>query len=203
MISIIDYGIGNLGSIFNMLKYVNIPAIITSDPKVISSSSHLILPGVGSFDNGMKKLMEMDLLTVLHHEVKNNQKPVLGICLGAQLMLESSEEGILPGLCWINGKCVKFNSSNGVKIPHMGWNTLHKINDRELFNEMPLYPPRFYFVHSFHFTVKSESEISATTIYGNEFISAFRKDNVIGLQFHPEKSHKFGMQVLSNFYKLK
>jgi imidazole glycerol-phosphate synthase subunit HisH len=203
MICIIDYGLGNVGSILNMCKHLGIPATLSHKEEVIRSSSHLILPGVGTFDTGMQNLNNLGLQSILSEEVTENGKHVLGICLGAQLMLDSSDEGMMAGLGWIKGKCTKFETRDGLKVPHMGWNSITVKKDENLFNGMPYYPPRFYFVHSYHFCLKDESDILTTTLYGNEFISGFRKGNITGLQFHPEKSHKFGMQFLLNFSSIK
>jgi len=185
-----------------MFKFLGIEAVASNNPGVIHSATHLVLPGVGSFDNAINKLEENDLIDVLDREVLIDCKPILGICLGAQLMMHSSTEGTLPGLGWVKGTCVQFDASSGIKVPHMGWNTLNRIHDSTLFYALPNNPPRFYFVHSYYFSLEIESEIASTTIYGNEFISSFRKANIYGVQFHPEKSHKFGMQVLLNFSKV-
>jgi glutamine amidotransferase len=202
LVAIINYGVGNVGSILNMFKYIGVTAIATFNPEEIHSATHLVLPGVGSFDNGISSLEEKNLPAILNREVLANQKPILGICLGAQLMMQSSTEGSQKGLGWISGTCIQFDAASGIKVPHMGWNTLYKIHDNSLFAGLPHHPPRFYFVHSFYFSLEVESEIAASTVYGNEFTSAFRRDNIYGEQFHPEKSHKFGMQVLLNFSKV-
>ncbi len=185
-----------------MFKYLGLPAVSSSDPEVIHSATHLVLPGVGSFDNGINKLEEKNLMEVLNREVLDDNKPILGICLGAQLMIDSSTEGSRPGLGWIRGKCIEFDTASGIKIPHMGWNTLERIYESSLFACLPHHPPRFYFVHTYYFNLNNESDIAATTIYGKEFTSSFRKGNIYGVQFHPEKSHKFGMQVLLNFSRV-
>lgn len=203
MICIIDYGLGNVGSIMNMCKHIGAHAVISSDKDVIRSASHLVLPGVGAFDSGIRNIKEHKLEEVLNEEVIEKGKPVLGVCLGAQLMLRSSEEGRLDGLKWIDGKAVRFNGSNGIKIPHMGWNNLTTIYDTTLFEGMPETPPRFYFVHSYYFSLENKENIAAITRYGSEFPSAFRKNNIFGVQFHPEKSHRFGMQLLLNFSRIK
>lgn len=202
MICIVDYGVGNLGSIHNMCKYAGIPSIISSEEDVIRSASHLLLPGVGSFDTGIKKLQQNNLKMILETEVLKGNKPILGLCLGAQLMLESSKEGEFMGLGWIKGECVGFDTTHPIKVPHMGWNNLTEIYEDTLFRNMPSYPPRFYFVHSYHFALTDSKDIAATTTYGSEFASAFRKSNIFGVQFHPEKSHKFGMQLLLNFARM-
>ncbi|HAX92677.1 MAG TPA: imidazole glycerol phosphate synthase subunit HisH [Bacteroidales bacterium] len=202
MICIIDYGLGNLGSIFNMLRYAEIPSVISSEKSVISAASHLILPGVGSFDTGMDNINKRDLRVILDIEVLEKKKPVLGLCLGAQLMLESSAEGEHRGLGWLKGSCVRFSSSNGIKVPHMGWNTIDISGEPELFRNMPSYSPRFYFVHTYYFSLSEARQVIGQTEYGMKFSSAFRSDNIFGVQFHPEKSHKFGLQLLKNFYSI-
>jgi imidazole glycerol-phosphate synthase subunit HisH len=199
MICIIDYGLGNVGSILNMCKHIGVHAVISSEKDVIHSASHLLLPGVGAFDSGIRNIKEQKLEEMLTEEVVVKGKPVLGICLGAQLMLGASEEGQLAGLNWIDGKAVRFDGSYGLKIPHMGWNSLTTIYDTALFEGMPETPPRFYFVHSYYFNLVNKENIAAISLYGSEFPSAFRKNNIFGVQFHPEKSHRFGMQLLLNF----
>jgi imidazole glycerol-phosphate synthase subunit HisH len=202
MLCVIDYGLGNVGSILNMCKHLGIPAVLSSDKEVIRDATHLLLPGVGSYDTGMQNLKTRGLEGILSEEVLIRKKPVLGVCLGAQLMLESGTEGIMPGLGWVEGSCIRFDNKQGIKVPHMGWNSLDVKDEEKLFEGMPYYPPRFYFVHSYHFCMKDSSDIMATTTYGGEFTSAFRKNNILGVQFHPEKSHRFGMQLLLNFIKI-
>lgn len=200
MITIIDYRTGNLGSIQNILKRIGEESIVTSDKKVIEAATKIILPGVGSFDTGMKNLEELGLTGVLNKKALEDKTPVLGICLGMQLLSQNSEEGILPGLGWINAKTKRFNfaDTREYKSPHMGWNYVKLCKGSKLFKDM--YPDaRFYFVHSFYLQTDDESETLTTTTYESEFVSAVEKDNVLGVQFHPEKSHKFGMKLLKNF----
>ncbi len=203
MITIVDYGLGNLGSIKNMLKKIGVRADVTDDHDKILEADKLILPGVGAFDDGMKNLDSKGLIEILNQKVIQEKTPILGICLGMQLMTEGSEEGKLPGLGWIEGSAKKFSSqSNGerIRIPHMGWNILQPSNGSEHtifksdFEEL-----RFYFVHSYYVNIKNQEENAGLTEYGQKFVSAFKKDNIIGMQFHPEKSHKFGMSILKNF----
>ena len=204
MIIIIDYGMGNLGSILNMLKKIGAEAIISSSPQDISRADKLILPGVGAFDAGLKNLDERGLIPVLQNLVIKKKIPILGICLGMQLMTKSSEEGSRPGLGWIDATTVRFKcgkEEQNLKIPHMGWNVIQWRKESVLFKDMPE-EPRFYFVHSYHAVCNDKEDILATTNYGYDFVSAFQKGNIIGVQFHPEKSHKFGMQVLRNFIGL-
>jgi len=198
VIVIIDYGMGNLGSIQNMLRKVGAKVVISGKPDVIASADKLILPGVGSFDNGMSKLKELGLLTVLHQKVVAEKTPILGICLGMQLMTKSSEEGLTKGLGWINADTVRFTfSSNVYRVPHMGWNTIAAVRQSKLMSDLGD-EPRFYFAHSYHVRCSDDAVVLARTTYAHEFISAIEHQNIAGVQFHPEKSHKYGMQLLSN-----
>jgi glutamine amidotransferase len=205
MIVVIDYGMGNLGSIMNMLKKVEAKAICSSNIADIEKAEKLILPGIGSFDAGMKNLSDFGLIPVLNHKVIENKTPILSICLGMQLLTKRSEEGDLPGLGWIDAETVrfKFDDIPGVrnKVPHMGWNNIEIVKKSGLFDEM--FPePRFYFVHSYHVRCNNETDILTRTFYGYDFVSSLLRNNIAGVQFHPEKSHKFGMKLLSNFTRL-
>ena len=197
MITIIDYGMGNLGSIANMIKKVGHKSIITSDIEEIKKARKLILPGVGAFDNGMKHLKDSDLIEVLNKKVLIEKTPILGICLGMQLMTNSSEEGNINGLGWVDAQAKKFVSDE-LKIPHMGWNIVKHKKTSKLFDENGT-EKRFYFVHSYCVSCNNKDDILTTTPYGHDFISSFEKENIIGVQFHPEKSHKFGMNLIRNF----
>jgi glutamine amidotransferase len=205
MITIIDYGMGNLGSIANMLKKIGAEAVISSDLSVIGRADKLILPGVGAFDSGMKKLHERGLPEILSEKVIAEKTPILGICLGMQLMTKRSEEGSLPGLGWIDAETIRFRfgveGNEDLRVPHMGWNTVHPAGEGELFRGMTD-ELRFYFVHSFHLVCNDENDIAARTHYGYNFVSAVRRGNIMGVQFHPEKSHKFGMRLLKNFVEI-
>ncbi|WKZ19219.1 MAG: imidazole glycerol phosphate synthase subunit HisH [Candidatus Jettenia sp. CY-1] len=197
MIVLINYGMGNNGSILNMLKKIGIDAIISSHVDDIKKAHKLILPGVGAFDNGMKNLNNLDLTPILHEKVMRDKTPILGICLGMQLLTQKSEEGSLPGLGWIDAQTIKFNHSE-LKIPHMGWNTITVYKQSALFREI-YQEPKFYFVHSYHVMCSNENDILTKTFYGYEFVSSIQQENIIGVQFHPEKSHKYGMKLLKNF----
>lgn len=204
MIVIVDYGVGNLASVYNMLKRLGIKSTISSDASVIESASKLILPGVGSFDVGMRNLAQRGLIEVLGARVLTQGVPILGICLGMQLLSLSSEEGLLPGLGWINAHTRKFSASANeapIRIPHMGWNSV-AISDEScvLTRELPA-EPRFYFVHSYHVVCSNKGDVLGITHYGHAFTSMVHRRNIYGAQFHPEKSHKFGMALLSNFAK--
>ncbi|HXS38214.1 MAG TPA: imidazole glycerol phosphate synthase subunit HisH [Flavipsychrobacter sp.] len=201
MVCIIDYGLGNLGSLQNMLKRIDSSVIISSAKDDIAKADKLILPGVGTFDTGVTNLNSLGLIEILNDEVLEKKKKILGICLGAQLMLNSSEEGNEKGLSWVDGKVIRFNSSTGIKIPHMGWNDLQD-NKSELFNNMPESPARFYFVHSYHFLFENQDYSTSTVMYGHKFSASFNRDNIFGVQFHPEKSHQFGLNLLKNFIAL-
>ena len=200
MITIIDYKTGNLGSIQNILKKIGEDSVITSDKDEIDQATKLILPGVGTFDTGMKNLSALDLIDVLNKKVLVEKTPVLGICLGMQLLSSGSEEGLLSGLGWIDALTFRFQFKDTMeyKIPHMGWNFIKPMKNSRLFDNM--YPDaRFYFVHSYFIRANDKDDILASTAYEIEFTSAVEKGNILGVQFHPEKSHKFGMKLLKNF----
>ena len=203
MIAIINYGLGNLSSIQNMCKRLGIDAVITNDEEILNKASKLILPGVGHFKKGMENLHSSGLKTLLDKMVLEDKKPILGICLGAQLMTKHSEEGDVNGLGWVDAVTVKFdeNKINNHKIPHMGWTDIKTVDENPLWKNLPD-EPRFYFVHTYHFQFQEQDEISAMADYSYPFACAFHKKNIYGTQFHPEKSHKFGMKVLENFSKL-
>ncbi|MFW0743021.1 imidazole glycerol phosphate synthase subunit HisH [Aliarcobacter butzleri] len=197
MTVIIDYGLGNLGSIANMIKKVGHKSIITSDLEDIKNATKLILPGVGSFDNGMRNLAELGMIEILNQKVLIEKIPILGICLGMQLMTKSSEEGKLTGLGWLDAQTKKFVSDT-LKIPHMGWNLIKHEKSSHLFAECES-EKRFYFVHSYYVGCNNQEDILTDTNYTHDFVSSFEKENIVGVQFHPEKSHKFGMSLLKNF----
>lgn len=191
---------GNLGSMANMLKRIRIPAKISSDPGDIEAADKLILPGVGSFDHAMQKLQELDLIEVLNKKVVREKTPILGICLGMQLFTKTSEEGVHQGLGWMDAKTIKFNPIEGIslKIPHMGWDTLDIRKPHFLMQDTDS-NAMYYFVHSFYVVCNRSEDILSTSHYGYDFVASFAKDNIIGVQFHPEKSHKYGMKLLENF----
>jgi glutamine amidotransferase len=200
MVVIVDYGVGNLGSISNMLKRINIDAKISSNARDIQTSEKLILPGVGSFDYGMNCLRSRGLAEVMNDRVLKDGVPILGICLGMQLFAEKSEEGSVDGLGWIPGTVVKFNidKSSNLKVPHMGWADVLAVSPCRLFSDnVPT--PRFYFVHSFHYSCANPVCIKGVAVHSYEFPAVIEMENIVGVQFHPEKSHKYGMSVLKNF----
>ncbi len=201
MLVIVDYGMGNLGSIVNMLKRVGIAAILSSDTDVIAQAEKLILPGVGAFDNGMRNLNHMGLVDVLNQQVLECKIPILGICLGMQLLSQCSEEGQLSGLGWLDAETIRFRfdgTHDSLKVPHMGWNTVHTRSSHPLLSGLEE-NNRFYFVHSYHMRCIPESAVLGETEYGGLFTSVVACENIVGVQFHPEKSHKFGMRLLQNF----
>jgi glutamine amidotransferase len=204
MIAIVDLGIGNISSIGNIIKKTEGDFFICRNHKELSNSTKIILPGVGSFDHGVNGLIKGNWIDALNESVLNEKKKVLGICLGMQLMCKNSEEGELAGLGWLDAAVRRFDFKDvegNLKIPHMGWNTvfLEKKNDLILLSEEE---KRFYFVHSYHVVCHDKSDILATSRYGYDFTSAFNKENIYGAQFHPEKSHRFGMELIKNFIAL-
>lgn len=201
MITVIDYQTGNIGSIVKMIKKAGGEAVFSSDLEQIETAEKLILPGVGSFDIGMQKLTELGFVDVLKRRVIKDKIPILGICLGMQLLAERSEEGALPGLGFINGYVVKFrfNSINAnLRIPHMGWNSVNIKKESPLFYDM-YENPVFYFVHSYHVVCNNPEDVLSTTNYGYDFVSSLQRKNIFGTQFHPEKSHKYGLRLIKNF----
>jgi len=201
MINIVDYGIGNLKSILNILNYIGVNSRISNSIEDIRNADKLILPGVGHFKTGMKNLIHSNLIDTLNEEVLAKKKNILGICLGMQLMTKHSEEGDCDGLGWIDATTKKFQLSEPLKVPHMGWNNVNYKKDTAL-NKNISKEPRHYFVHSYFVDCNNKEDVLATTLYGNEFVSAFQHKNIYGVQFHPEKSHKYGMELLRNFNQL-
>lgn len=204
MIAVIDYGMGNIGSIRNMLSKIGVDVTVISDPDAIAAATRIILPGVGSFDHAMAKLRDMSLIEPLTARVIEDGVPFLGICLGMQLLTSGSDEGDLPGLGWVAGRTRRFDFQDlptTLPVPHMGWNTVQESqSDHRLLADLPN-DARFYFVHSYYVECDSPVDIVATTEYGIRFASVIGRRNIAGVQFHPEKSHRFGMKVLSSFVK--
>jgi len=203
MITIVNYGVGNLASVQNILKKIGVVSRISSEEKDILEAEKLILPGVGAFDNCAHKLAESGLTAALNKQVLIEKTPVLGICVGMQLMLSKSEEGSTSGLNWIPGKVQKFDATRmpaSLKIPHMGWTEVIERKETPLLRDMHDLP-RFYFVHSYHAVPEDTNHELLSAEYGYEFTAAVQRDNIIGVQFHPEKSHRFGMKLLENFAK--
>lgn len=201
MIGIVDYDVCNVGSIMNMFKRVGAQSGLVSTEAEVAAAKALVLPGVGSFDAGMSCLRERGLVDVLHRKAVIERVPVLGICLGAQLMTKGSEEGRLPGLEFFDATVKKFRfDDTRLKIPHVGWNAVVPLRTDSLFSGFEA-TPRFYFVHSFFIECANERDVLARTDYGGMFTSAIQRGNIAAVQFHPEKSHKFGMQLLASFAK--
>jgi glutamine amidotransferase len=201
MIVIINYGLGNLGSIANMLRKIGVGAQVSSEVSAIEKADKLILPGVGAFDRGITNLKEENLLPILNKKVLEDKTPILGICLGMQLMGKGSEEGSQPGLGWLDAEIVRFQlnrENSSLRIPHMGWNMLNIVRSHPIFMGLEQ-ENRFYFVHSFHMICTKEENILAKSQYGYSFAAVAGYANIIGVQFHPEKSHRFGMRLLKNF----
>jgi glutamine amidotransferase len=204
MVVIVDYGLGNLGSISNMLKKIGADSTVTASASEIERAGLLVLPGVGAFDQGMANLRNRGLVDPLNRSVLERRVPILGICLGMQLFCDGSDEGQLPGLGWIPGRGVRFGwppTEGALKVPHMGWN--------EVAFELacPLAAglqeqARFYFVHSYHVVCRDVADVAARATYGFAFTAAVQHGNILGVQFHPEKSHRYGMQLLRNFCAL-
>ncbi len=202
MITIVNYGMGNLGSLANMLKHLGVPAAIVSDPDVIAGAQRLILPGVGAFDAAMSRIAAVTgLREVLEVKAHRERIPVLGVCLGMQLLTGGSDEGVLPGLGWIAGRTHRFPKGEGIKVPHMGWNVATPALESLLTRGVGP-SPRYYFVHSYFVQVENPAHSVMRSRHGVEFDAAVAKDNVFGVQFHPEKSHRFGMAILQNFAEL-
>lgn len=201
MLIIVDYGMGNIGSLQNMFKKIGVDAISSSDPDIICKASHLVLPGVGSYDTALHKIDNIvGLMQVLNNLAMVLKIPILGICLGMQLIVCDSEEGKLPGLNWIPGHVYKFPNINNLKVPHMGWNNVNLSRDTSLINKID--SMRYYFVHSYYVKVDNDNDSIMKTTYGITFDSAINRDNIFGVQFHPEKSHRYGIELLTNFSKL-
>lgn len=196
---IIDYGMGNLGSISNMLKYIGADSMITSDHNIIENAEKIILPGVGHFDRAMNNINELKLIEILRKKSLVDKVPFLGICLGMQLMCRHSEEGNKDGLGLIKADVINFNLDREYKVPHMGWNLIEPNNENKILENLDS-KSRFYFVHSYFVKADDESNVLTYTNYGHKFASGItNNENIFGVQFHPEKSHKYGVTLFKNF----
>lgn len=201
MIAIVDYGIGNLGSIQNIIRHVGGKAEITRDASVLAEATGLVIPGVGSFDACMRALRGSGLLPAIEERALRSRVPVLGVCVGMQMMAGGSEEGSEPGLGWFRATCRRFPADGSVKVPHMGWSTVSARVGSVLFAQ-PGHDRRFYFVHSYHVVCEEAEDVEALAHYGLPFVAAIARGNVMGVQFHPEKSHQHGMQLFRNFLQI-
>ena len=200
MVHIVNYGVGNLASIYNMLKKIGVEAKITQDSAELQSSSRIILPGIGAFDHCMQQFNASGLRPIVEEKALNSNIPVLGVCVGCQMLMEQSEEGKEKGLGWIKGKVVRFNKDKlpaEYKIPHMSWSDVQPTQGQPLYRDLD--NPRFYFVHSYHIEAADPTLVTATAEYGYRFVASVGKQNIQGVQFHPEKSHRFGMKIYQNF----
>ncbi|MDG2061504.1 MAG: imidazole glycerol phosphate synthase subunit HisH [SAR86 cluster bacterium] len=202
-IAVIDYGMGNLHSVKKALNYLNVDPIITSTKIDIDSADKIILVGVGHFKKALENLRSLNIIDALNDAVLIRKKPILGICLGMQLMAKKSEEGNIEGLGWIDGEIKKFEVKNSLKykVPHIGWNNIEITQDSPLMKDIKN-NTEFYFVHSYHFVTKNKKYIVNETKYEDRFISAFQDDNIFGVQYHPEKSHDHGKTLLKNFIEI-
>jgi len=199
VIVIVDYGMGNLRSILNKFERMDVEAKISADPGDIERADKLILPGVGAFDAAMQNLRQRNLIPVLEKKVLQEKTPILGICLGMQLFSRHSEEGNVDGLGWIDARTIRFQSNgNGLKVPHMGWNSITVNGGSHLLDGLET-GSRFYFVHSYHVCCDDPADRLATTNYGIDFTSMVQHGNILGAQFHPERSHRYGAKLLENF----
>ena len=202
MIVIVDYGMGNLRSVQKAFERIRVPVNISANIDEILNAEKLVLPGVGHFEQGVSNLKDSGLFDALNQVVIEKKIPILGICLGMQLMTNFSEEGNCEGFGWIKGKTKRFSfQGNGLKIPHMGWNNLSIKKTDSIYNGITA-DNFFYFVHSYYVTCDNEADVLTETNYGNKFVSSFNKDKIFGCQFHPEKSHDSGLQILKSFAEM-
>lgn len=201
MIAIVNYNMGNLRSVEKAVLRLGFDCVITNAEAEIRSADKIILPGVGHFGRGMEELGKLGLVNTLNELVLEQKKPILGICLGMQLMTSHSQEGDVDGLGWLEAETLHFELSAPQRVPHIGWNTVNQAGDSMIYEGIED-DAEFYFVHSYYVRSSNPSIVSSTTEYGHSFDSGFAKDNIYGFQFHPEKSHGQGLQLLNNFLKL-
>jgi glutamine amidotransferase len=200
MITLVDYGLGNIQAFANIYRRLNLPCRVAKTAQELAGAERLILPGVGSFDWAMHRLEASGMRKALDDLVLNDRRPVLGICVGMQMMARRSDEGEMSGLGWIDAEVKRFDEGRfhqRTHLPHMGWNDVIPLDSETLF--MGLHSPRFYFLHSYYFAPINPSQTLATTDYNGVFTSAARNNHIFGVQFHPEKSHEWGVQLLKNF----
>lgn len=201
MIAIIDYGMGNVRSVFNAVEYTGHDAVITADQEIIDQATHLILPGVGAFGDAISNLRKRNLVAILEEQVLQKGKPFLGICLGMQILgVSSDEHGSYNGLGWINARVQKFElESSRLKVPHVGWNEIQPLADHPIFLNLTAGQHTFYFAHSYHIVDENDKYTLATCEYGYPFAAVAGHENIIATQFHPEKSQDNGIQIITNF----
>jgi len=205
VIHIIDYGVGNIQAFLNLFKRLGVDARRSDTPESIADATHLILPGVGHFDHAMKLFNDSGMRTSLEDLVLGRDVPVLGICVGMQMLAEGSDEGLIPGLNWIPGRVRAFaknDRSTNLPMPHMGWNDLRYKEDAALFSRGFEVAPQFYFLHSYYFDAQEKSDVVATAHYGVDFDAVVSRGHIHGMQCHPEKSHRWGEQLLKNFSEI-
>lgn len=200
MVVIVDYGMGNIHSLRRIFISLKLPVVVSHKVKDIEQASHIILPGVGHFGRAMDELKQRGLIDALNQVVLGDKKPILGICLGMQLMTASSEEGDSEGLGWFSSKTTKIIGENPIqfKVPHLGWNTLHTTKAHPILQGVPS-QSEMYFVHAYAVDKADEEQVLCTTTYEKEFVSGLVSENILGVQFHPEKSHAIGQRILANF----
>lgn len=200
MITIVDYGVGNIAAVLNMFDYLGVEARATGDSAEIAAARKLVLPGVGAFDKAMRTLRERGLIGALNHAVLERRAPVLGVCLGMQLLARRSEEGVEAGLGWLDAdvRRIRTDGDHRIKVPHIGWSEIETTGNSSLFPRGDA-PERFYFVHSFHAVCDRAEDVAARIDYGGPLVCAVVRGNIHGAQFHPEKSHRFGMRLLRDY----
>ncbi len=201
MIAVIDYDIGNISAVVNMMMKIGKKCYATSKAEEIKKADYIILPGNGAYDSCIKNLRGSGLIPIIEEQIFTRCIPLLGICVGAQMLGNNSSEGVEAGLGWIDMDVKRFPSTESLRIPHMGWNNIATLKSNHQLS-MNMHDSRFYFVHSYYMSPKNADEILFTTHYGITFASAVAKKNIIGVQFHPEKSHRFGMQFFNNFLSI-
>ncbi len=199
MIAVIDYDVGNLGAVANMLRRLGVACEITSEPDAVRRASHIILPGNGSFDACMTSFRNTGLIPLIEKRVHVEGVPLLGICVGAQMLGLGSEEGSLPGLGWLDMHVKRLPLALDCRLPHMGWNEANPVPHNHYLTRNMEADTRFYFLHSFYMEPRDPEDVLMTSTYGIQFASAVARNSIVGVQFHPEKSHRFGKQLLANF----